>query len=142
MMLVWVWHILPPAIFNPIKETSMKKLLLVLVSALAFSISAWAAVDLNKASQAELETVKGIGPAKAKAIIDYRKKNGNFKSVDELDKVPGFGKKTVDSVKKEITVGNATATAAGKPAKAAKDAKATTPATPAVPAAKDKPAKK
>lgn len=120
----------------------MKKLLLVLVSALAFSISAWAAVDLNKASQAELETVKGIGPAKAKAIIDYRKKNGNFKSVDELDKVPGFGKKTVDSVKKEITVGNATAAAAGKPAKAAKDAKAATPAAPAVPAAKDKPAKK
>jgi competence protein ComEA len=117
----------------------MKKLLLVLVSALAFSVSAWATVDLNTASQAELETVKGIGPSKAKAIIDYRKKNGNFKSVEELDKVPGFGKKTVDSVKKEITVGNATAAAAGKPAKTVKDSKAAAPATPA---AKDKPVKK
>jgi competence protein ComEA len=112
----------------------MKKLLLVLFSALAFSVSAWAAVDLNKATQAELETVKGIGPSKAKAIVDYRKKNGNFKSVDELDKVPGFGKKTVDSVKKEITVGNATAAAAGKPAKTVKDAKAPVKSVPATPA--------
>lgn len=94
----------------------MKKLLLVLLCALAFSVSAFAAVDLNTASQSELETVKGIGPAKAKAIIEYRKKNGNFKSADDLDKVPGFGKKTVDSVKKDISVGNATAAAAGKTA--------------------------
>lgn len=92
----------------------MKKLLLTIVSALAFCFSAFAAVDLNNATQADLETVKGIGPAKAKAIIEYRKKNGNFKKVDDLDKVPGFGKKTVDSVKTEITVGNATAAAAGK----------------------------
>jgi competence protein ComEA len=114
----------------------MKKLLLALISALAFSVSAWAAIDLNHATQAELETVKGIGPAKAKAIIDYRRKNGNFKSVDELDKVPGFGKKTVDSVKTEITVGNATAAAAGNPTKAVKDA------SPATPAAKDNTMKK
>jgi competence protein ComEA len=114
----------------------MKELLLALISALAFSVSAWAAIDLNHATQAELETVKGIGPAKAKAIIDYRKKNGNFKSVDELDKVPGFGKKTVDSVKTEITVGNATAATAGNPTKAVKDA------VPATPAAKDNTMKK
>lgn len=94
----------------------MKKLLLILVSVLAFSVSAWAAVDLNTASQAELETVKGIGPTKAKAIIEFRKKNGNFKSTDDLGKVPGFGKKTLDKVKKDITVGNATAAAAGKTA--------------------------
>ena len=101
----------------------MKKALLVLISALAFSVSAWATVDLNKATQAELETVKGIGPVKAKAIIDYRNKNGNFKSADDLDKVPGFGKKTVEAVKKDITVGNATAASAGKMDKAVKDAK-------------------
>lgn len=94
----------------------MKKFLTVLAASLLFALPAFAAVDLNNGSQAELETVKGIGPAKAKAIIEHRKKNGNFKSVDELDKVPGFGKKTVDSVKKEISVGNATAAAAGKTA--------------------------
>ncbi len=84
----------------------MKKLLTAIVASLLFALPAFAAVDLNSASQAELETVKGIGPAKAKAIIEYRKKNGNFKSADDLDKVPGFGKKTVDNVKKEITVGS------------------------------------
>ena len=92
----------------------MKKFLTALAASLLFALPAFAAVDLNNGSQAELETVKGIGPAKAKAIIEYRKKNGNFKSVDELDKVPGFGKKSVDSMKKEISVGNATA--AGKTA--------------------------
>lgn len=96
----------------------MKKLLTAIVASLLFALPAFAAVDLNSASQAELETVKGIGPAKAKAIIEYRKKNGNFKSADDLDKVPGFGKKTVDNVKKEITVGNAKAAAAGKTAEA------------------------
>lgn len=94
----------------------MKKLLFVLVACFAFNISAFAAVDLNTASQAELETVKGIGPKKAQAIIEYRKKNGQFKSADDLDKVPGFGKATVDKVKKDITVGNAKAAAAGKTA--------------------------
>jgi competence protein ComEA len=119
----------------------MKKLLLAFVSALAFSLSAFAAVDINTASQSDLETVKGIGPVKAKAIIEYRKKNGNFKSIDDLDKVPGFGKKTVDSVKKDVSVGNATAAAAGKPVKAVKDAKAAAPPA-VVPAAKDKGVKK
>lgn len=99
----------------------MKKFLLVLMSVVAFSLSAsvWAAVDLNKGTQTELETVKGIGPAKAKAIIDYRTKNGPFKSVDDLDKVTGFGKKTVDKVKSEITVGGAPAAPAAKAAPAA-----------------------
>ena len=101
----------------------MKKLLLAVVSALLFSIPAWAAVDINKASQAELESVKGIGPKKAQAIIEYRKKNGEFKSVDELDKVPGFGKKSVDLVKKDISVGSAKAAAAGNTEKTLKDAK-------------------
>jgi len=94
----------------------MKKLLTIFATSLLFALHAFAAVDINNASQAELETVKGIGPAKAKAIIEYRKKNGNFKSADDLDKVPGFGKKTVDSVKKDISVGNAKAAAAGKTA--------------------------
>ena len=98
----------------------MKKLLLVLIACFVFAINAFAAVNINTASQAELETIKGIGPAKAKAIVEYRKKNGNFKSVDDLDKVHGFGKKTVDKMRKDINVGNATAAAAGKPAKTVK----------------------
>lgn len=115
----------------------MKKLLLVLVCAFAFSISAWAAVDLNTATQSQLETLEGVGPKKAQAIIEFRKKNGAFKSVNDLDKVPGFGAKTVDKLKKDITVGNVKATAAGAPVKVIKTAAPTTkPAKLTVPAAK------
>lgn len=73
------------------------------------SVNAYAVVDLNKATQSELEAVKGLGPAKAKAIITYREKQGAFKSVDDLDKVKGFGKATVDKLRPELTVGSSAA---------------------------------
>jgi competence protein ComEA len=111
----------------------MKNILLVLVTAFAFSIPAWAVVDLNTATQSQLETLDGVGPKKAQAIIEYRKKNGAFKSASDLDKVPGFGAKTVDNLKKDITVGNPKAAAAGKTDKMVKEAKSV--AKPAVPVA-------
>lgn len=80
------------------------KLLLLVVACFAFFGTAWAAADLNTATRAQLESVKGIGPAKAQAIIAFRSKHGPFKSVDELDKVKGFGKKSIDKVRAEITV--------------------------------------
>lgn len=81
----------------------MKRLIgLFLIGALAFPVSA--AVNLNTASQSELESVKGLGPAKAKAIIAYRKTNGNFKSVDELSAVKGFGKATINKLRGDLTV--------------------------------------
>lgn len=46
---------------------------------LIFSLSAIAGVDINTASQANLESLDGIGPVKAKAILDYRKKMGTLK---------------------------------------------------------------
>src|SRR5574343_717605 len=99
----------------------MKKLLVMLASALTFACgAAFAAVDLNTASQQELESVKGIGPAKSKAILEYRAKNGPFKSVDDLAKVPGFGENSVAGMKAELAVGAAKPAApAGKPAAAA-----------------------
>ena len=69
--------------------------------------TAWAAVNINTATQSELESVKGLGPSKAKAIIDYREKNGAFKSMDELDKVKGFGKASIEKLKGELTVDSA-----------------------------------
>ena len=47
----------------------------------------FAAVNINTASSAELEALPGIGPAKAKSIVEYRQKNGAFKSVEELTDV-------------------------------------------------------
>jgi len=85
----------------------MKKLLLVLLAFFAFSGMALAAVNLNTASKAELEAVKGIGPKKAEAIIDYRKKNGSFRTVDELKNVKGFGDKSVANMRSELAVNGA-----------------------------------
>lgn len=62
-------------------------------------------VDINTASQAELESVIGIGPEKAKAIIDYRTKNGPFKTKAQLDNVKGFGEKSIDRFGNDLTVG-------------------------------------
>lgn len=75
-----------------------------LLVSLLFAVQALAAVDINKAGQAELESVKGIGPKKAKAIIEHREKNGPFKSVDDLAKVKGFGKSSVDKVRTNLSV--------------------------------------
>ena len=77
--------------------------LLVLAGLLAFP--AFAAVNINTATQSELEAIRGVGPAKAKAIISYRDANGAFKSVQELDKVKGFGKASVEKLQGELTVG-------------------------------------
>ncbi len=68
------------------------------------ALPAFAAVNINTATQSELEAVRGVGPAKAKAIISYREANGGFKSVDELDSVKGFGKASIDKLKGELSV--------------------------------------
>jgi competence protein ComEA len=62
------------------------------------------AVNINTATAAQLETLPGIGPAKAAAIISYREKNGPFRSLDDLTEVAGIGAKTVEGLKDYITL--------------------------------------
>ncbi len=95
------------------------KRLVTLVLALVCSIgSAWAAINLNTATVEQLDTLKGVGPGKAKAIVAYRDKNGPFKTVDDLKKVKGFGEKSLAKLRPELTVsGGAAAPVKAKPSR-------------------------
>ncbi|MEY2451080.1 MAG: competence protein ComEA [Acidimicrobiaceae bacterium] len=61
-------------------------------------------VDLNTASIADLDTLPGIGPATAQAIIDYRSQHGRFRSVDELLNVRGIGQTKLDELRPLVRV--------------------------------------
>ncbi len=82
----------------------MKRILSSITLALATS-SLWAAVNINTASVAELDAVKGVTPKQAAAIVEHREKNGPFKSLDELKQLKGFGEKSVAKLSKELMVG-------------------------------------
>lgn len=64
-------------------------------------------IDINNASEAQLVTLKGIGPSKAKAIIAYRNQNGGFRSIDSLREVKGIGVKTVEKLRPFVRIGAA-----------------------------------
>ena len=59
-------------------------------------------VNINTATVEELKTLKGVGEKKAEAVIEYRKKNGSFKTKEDLMKVRGIGKKLFDSFQERI----------------------------------------
>lgn len=61
-------------------------------------------ISLNKATKEELMTLTGIGEAKAKDIINYRDKNGGFKTIEDLKKVNGIGDSIFAKIKENITV--------------------------------------
>lgn len=61
-------------------------------------------VNINTASEAELETVTGIGPATAKKIVAHREQHGPFTSVDQLEEVPGIGPAKLAGMRAEVTV--------------------------------------
>jgi len=62
-------------------------------------------VNINFATQTELENLPGIGPTLAKRIIDYRSQYGFFDSIDSIKDVPGFGEAVFEKIKDLITVG-------------------------------------
>lgn len=56
-------------------------------------------VSINRGTVAELDTLPGIGPSYAQRIVDYRTKNGPFKTIDDLDKVTGIGPATIEKLR-------------------------------------------
>ena len=61
-------------------------------------------VNINKASQTELETLNGVGPSTALKIINYRNENGVFKKNEDIKNVPGIGETKYESLKDSICV--------------------------------------
>lgn len=61
-------------------------------------------VNINTATQTELESLSGIGPSTALKIINYREEHGKFKSIEEIKEVPGIGDAKFNSIKDMIEV--------------------------------------
>ena len=96
----------------------MKRVALLFAALLAYAGLAFAAVNINSATREQLEALDGIGPVKAQAIIDYRKKNGSFKRLDEIKNVDGIGDATFEKIRRDIALTGTTTMP--KPAEAPK----------------------
>lgn len=68
------------------------------------TISKYEKVNINTASQTELETLSGIGPSTALKIINYRDENGGFEKIEDLKNVPGIGEAKYENIKDSICV--------------------------------------
>lgn len=61
-------------------------------------------VNINSASQTELETLEGIGPSTAAKIIEYREKNGAFNNIEDIKNISGIGDAKFDKIKDNVVV--------------------------------------
>lgn len=122
------------------KSKTFTRLLAGAAFALAMTGAAWAKVDINHATEAQLQALHGVGPAKAHAIVVERQAHGRFASLDDISKrVPGIGAATVQGFAADVSFApvaaspakTATAAPAAHPVATA-PAAAVHPATPAV----------
>lgn len=112
-----------PTTFNPHddRETSIRSRSSAIIARMRFALAAIAIalapfiaaaavlVDINTADLASLETLSGIGPSKAQAVVDYRTQHGPFQKIEDIQNVSGIGAATYDKIKASITVGDAQA---------------------------------
>jgi competence protein ComEA len=96
---------------------TMKRIIALFLALFAYVAIAFAAVNINTATKEELDSLPGIGPVKAQAIVDYRTKNGPFKSIDDLKKVSGIGEATFDKIKGGVALSGETKVAPAVEAK-------------------------
>ena len=63
-------------------------------------------IDLNRADSRELTLLPGVGPVLARRILENRRRQGHFSSIDDLDRVHGIGKKTIEGLRAICVVEN------------------------------------
>jgi competence protein ComEA len=113
----------PPRGRHPPSETAMSKTLPLLLSLALSALVATAAfaaekVNINTADAHTIDKVLvGVGPAKAEAIVAYRKEHGSFKSADQLASVKGIGLSIIEKNRDRIVVAGGSAPDAAAPAK-------------------------
>jgi competence protein ComEA len=75
---------------------------------LMWTASAWGQtkINVNQATASDLTALPGIGPSKAQAIVDYRNKNGAFRTVDSMTNVRGIGPKTLEKIRPMVSLGD------------------------------------
>jgi len=76
----------------------MKKLLMIIIAQFLFIGIVNAVVNINTATQEELQTIPGISATKAKAMINYRSKAGKFRRVEDVKNIEGINSSTMDMV--------------------------------------------
>lgn len=82
----------------------LRKSLITLLLTLPLLCIAGETININKADKEVLMSIKGVGEKRAEAIIAYRKKNGPFKSVDQLVEIAGLGQVFVDNNRDQLVV--------------------------------------
>jgi competence protein ComEA len=92
---------------KPLLVSALALLLLVAAShgVEAADKSASGLLDINVATMAEFEELPGIGPALARKIVEFRKQNGSFRTVDDLLKIRGIGEKSLARFRDRIVAG-------------------------------------
>ncbi len=94
--------------FHASRAAALAALLVCATSALAQTTSLEGVVNVNLATAEELALLPGVGPARAEAIIVYRKQHGPFKRVEDLTAVSGIGEKALARMKPHCTVSGKT----------------------------------
>jgi len=80
----------------------------------ASSRTALDTLDLNRATEREIEALPGIGPVLAGRIVDYRQSRGTFRSIEQLRNVKGIGKKTFERIRTHVHVAPAASSRGGR----------------------------